>query len=220
MKTVSFTKTYDGRSVLDMPAFEFENGRIYAVIGSNGSGKSTMAGILSGVQAADGGVKAVDHNSSCGYMPQRSFAFRMSLKKNLLLNGGDEERAEELMTRLSLTALKDKNAHSLSGGETQRMALARLLMRDYGTLILDEPTASMDLESTLMAEKLIDEYRLRANCAVILITHSLSQCSRLADEVLFFHSGRLAEWGEKSKLFAAPKSAELKRYLEFCNNSG
>ncbi len=220
MITVPFTKTYDGRRVLDMPAFEFENGRIYAVIGSNGSGKSTMAGILAGVLDADVGAKAVDHSLSCGYMPQRSFAFRMSLKKNLHLNGGDDKRAEELMTRLNLTALKDKNAHSLSGGETQRMALARLLMGDYDTLILDEPTASMDLESTLMAEKLIDEYRLRANCAVILITHSLSQCSRLADEVLFFHSGRLAEWGEKSKLFAAPKSAELKRYLEFCNNRG
>ena len=146
MRTDAFTKTYDGRRVLSMPEFEFDEKSVYAVIGANGSGKSTLARILSGTIQPDCGKYPASGGLSIGYMPQKSFAFGMTLKKNLLLNGagaGSGQRADELLRKMQLEELAGKNAHGLSGGETQRMALCRLMMRDYQLLILDEPTASM-----------------------------------------------------------------------------
>ena len=84
MKIAPFTKTYEGRQVLDFPGMEVESGKIYAVIGANGSGKSTFAKILAGILPADRKEKYTD-GGTIGYMPQKNYAFRMSTKANLLL---------------------------------------------------------------------------------------------------------------------------------------
>ena len=84
MKISAFTKTYGGRTVLDMPETELEPGASYAVIGANGSGKSTLARILAGVEKPDGG-KTVISGITVGYMPQKSYAFRMTVMRNLLV---------------------------------------------------------------------------------------------------------------------------------------
>lgn len=217
MKTAAFAKTYGGRTVLDMPEQEFGAGRVCAVLGANGSGKSTLARVLAGSVSADGGVKPLgDAGVSVGYMPQKSFAFRMTVLKNLLLAGNDRARAEELLEELGLGQLAGARAKTLSGGETQKLALGRVLMRDCGLLILDEPTSSMDVESALEAEKLIDDYRRRTGSAVLLVTHSPPQAARLADDVLFLYKGKLAERGACAGHLTAPRSPELKRYLDFC----
>ena len=95
------------------------------------------------------------------------------------------------------------------------MALARLMMKDFQLLILDEPTASMDMESSLLAEKLMADYCRRSGCALVLITHSLQQAQRMADELLFFHEGKLLERGEKIALLGDPAGPELRRFLDF-----
>ena len=136
MKISAFTKTYGGRTVLDMPETELEHGASYAVIGANGSGKSTLARILAGVEKTDGG-KTVISGITVGYMPQKSYAFRMTVMRNLLVGANDEERARYLMRKLGIEHLASEPAHKLSGGETARMALARLLMRDRQLLIVD-----------------------------------------------------------------------------------
>lgn len=214
MRISAFTMTYDGRKVLAMPELELESGKIYAVIGANGSGKSTLAKVLSRTERPDGG-RNPSGNADVAYMPQKSFAFRMSTKANVLLGGKDVHRAERLMERLALRSLADKNAKRLSGGETARMALARVLMRPCELLILDEPTAAMDMESTAASEELIREYRDETGCAVLLITHSLQQAKRISDELLFFRSGELVEQGSTSGLLTAPKTSGLKAFLEF-----
>lgn len=214
MKISSFSKTYDGVKVLDFPGMELRPGTIYAVIGANGSGKSTFAKILSGVLKADQGGQKQDAQS-LGYLPQKSYAFRMSVRSNLLLNGPDGNRAEELMDAMGISHLADKPAHCLSGGETARMALARLMMQSYDLVILDEPTAAMDMEATVLAEKLIRGYTEQTGCALILVTHSLQQAWRLADEVLYFHKGVLAEFGGKDAVLDHPADQRTRRFLEF-----
>ena len=214
MKLCAFSKTYDGRTVLNFPGMELESGKIYAVIGANGSGKSTFAKILAGVVKADRKGNYLDANS-VGYMPQKNFAFRMSTKANILLNGRDEQRAEKLMDAIQIRHLESKRADRLSGGETARMALARLMMKHYDVAILDEPTAAMDMETTLLSEKLITEYVRESGCAMIMVTHSLQQARRIADEVLYFHKGELLESGSKEQVLFAPVMAETKQFLEF-----
>ena len=214
MKIHAFSKTYEGRTVLDFPGTELEPGRICAVIGANGSGKSTFAKILSGVLKPDRRGPLSDAKS-VGFMPQKNYAFRMTTKANILLNGPDEARADRLMEAIQLTELSSKRADKLSGGETARMALVRLMMRAYDLVILDEPTATMDMETTLLSEKLIVEYVRETGCALILVTHSLQQARRIADEVWYFHKGSLLEAGAKEQVLDTPKRAETKQFLEF-----
>ena len=213
MKIEAFSKTYEGTQVLDFPGMELQAGKIYAVIGANGSGKSTMAKILAGILPADTRGKPVQ--AKIGYMPQKNYAFRMSTKDNILLNRKDEARAKELMAAMQICHLENKRADKLSGGETARMALARLMMGSYDLVILDEPTAAMDMETTLLSENMIKAYVEKTGCALILVTHSLQQARRLADEVLYFHKGKLLERGPKGQVLDTPAMAETKQFLEF-----
>ena len=214
MKILPFSKTYEGRCVLDYPGMEVIPGKIYAVIGANGSGKSTFAKILSGILPADKKGKHVS-GGTIGYMPQKNYAFRMTTKANILLNGKDEARSNALMDAIGLRELENKRADRLSGGETARMALVRLMMKRYDVVLLDEPTAAMDMETTLLSEKLIVEYVRETGCALILVTHSLQQARRIADEVLYLHKGKLLESGPKEQVLSAPQRAETRQFLEF-----
>ena len=215
MKTNAVTKTYEGKTVLRMPALEFTPGRICAVIGANGSGKTTYARILSGVIRPDGRVRPVDGPERIGYMPQKSYPFRMSTLSNVNLIVKDKERALELMRLLSIDHLAKQRAGSLSGGETARMALARLFMGDFDVLVLDEPTASMDIESTALTEELIRNVCHERQCVVIMVTHSLKQVQRVADDLLFLHKGELVERGEAKQILSSPSQPETKQFLDF-----
>jgi len=214
MKIAAFSKTYERRMVLDFPGMELEPGKIYAVIGANGSGKSTFAKILSGILPAD---KKGKHLSAAtiGYMPQKNYAYRMSTRANILLNGRQKDRADALMEAVQIRHLENKRADKLSGGETARMALVRLMMKTYDVVLLDEPTAAMDMETTLLSEKLIVDYVRETGCALILVTHSLQQARRIADEVLYFHKGRLLESGPKEQVLYTPAMAETRQFLDF-----
>ena len=196
----AFSKTYGQKKVLDFPGMELQPGNIYAILGANGSGKSTFSKILANVLPADRKIRL---EPSIGYLPQKPYAFRMSVRKNILLGGRDIQKAESLAKALSLTA---------------RMAMARLMMGTYDVVILDEPTAAMDMETTAAAETLIQSYVRQTNCILILVTHSLQQARRIADEAMFFQKGEVLEYGPAESLLYSPTRVELKRFLEFYGN--
>lgn len=222
MRISSVVKTYGGRIVLKAESREFEPGRICAVIGANGSGKSTYLKAASGILKTDGqDGPPVDRKIRIGYLPQKCYAFGLSLRHNLMLNAGPDDsdpegKAENLMKALKLEELSGLRATRLSGGEMQKMALARLLMKDYEAIFLDEPTASMDMESALLAENLIREYTRRANCVTVIVTHLAAQAARLSDDLIFLHRGEIKEAGSCRSTLSAPVSPELKQFLEFC----
>lgn len=218
MNVPQFSKTYDGVKVLEFPGMTFERGKIYAILGANGSGKSTFAKIISGMLSPDHNPAAITRmvqKTKLGYLPQKNYAFRMSVKDNLLLNGKDLNRANHLMEALQIQHLQTKRADRLSGGETARMAMARIMMGVYDVLILDEPTAAMDIETTILSEEFMLQYVEETNCSLIVITHSLQQAKRIADEVLFFYKGILLEHGEKETVLQKPDTLELKQFLDF-----
>lgn len=211
MKIRAFTKTYPGFK-LDMPEIELAPGRVYAMVGGNGCGKSTYAKTVAGIISPDAGGSLTD--ASAGYMSQSSFAFRMSVRKNVLLNTDDESLADEMISRLGLGEQKDANAKNLSGGQKARMALARVMVKPYELLILDEPTASMDVKNSLISEELIREYAEKGP-AVLLITHSLQQAKRTADEVIFLENGHLIEKGKCAKVLNDPDDPRTKAFIDF-----
>ncbi len=214
MRIEAFTKSYGRRTVLDFPGLPLVRGEILAVIGANGSGKSTLARVLAGIEPPDQRTKPLV-GARIGYLPQKSYGFRMSVRANLLLNGRDKEMAARRMAALKIDGLAKAGAHNLSGGETARMALARLLMGTYDLVILDEPTAAMDQESTLLAEQLITSYVQETQCALLLVTHSLQQARRMAKSALFLCSGRLIEHGPARQVLYAPAQPETVQFLEF-----
>ena len=215
MKTNAVSKTYGGRTVLKMPEIVLEADTVHVVLGSNGSGKSTWAKILAGVLDADGKTAPLAKSCRVGYLPQRAYAFRMSMEKNLRIAANDREREERLLAALRLTDLRKAGADKLSGGESARMALARVLMKPFDLLILDEPSAAMDMESTMLAEKAILDYKEETGAAVLMITHSIKQAARMGDRLLFLKAGELAEDGPCGTRLHDPQTGALKRFLDF-----
>lgn len=95
------------------------------------------------------------------------------------------------------------------------MALARLMMKSYELVILDEPTAAMDIETSLLSENLIREYVRESGCAMLIVTHNLQQAQRLADEVIFLDKGRLIESGDVKQVLYHPQKEETPNFLHF-----
>ncbi len=215
MKASAFTKTYAGKTVLNMPDFEIPEKTVTAVVGANGSGKTTLARVLAGIEPPDRRTNLLPQGVKVGYMPQKSYAFRMSTSSNISLNGRDKGKAKRLMEALRIDALAKNRAKKLSGGETAKMALARLLMGSYDMLILDEPTASMDVESTLTSEELIRQYTGETGCAVLLITHSIRQAKRLSQRLVYLSKGQLIEQGETAKMLEKPEQELTRSFLDF-----
>ena len=219
MNLPPLSKSYHGRTVLSLPALELADGQIHAVIGANGSGKSTLIRLLAGVMPPDGGARPFPpgRRPAIGYMPQHSYPFQMSVRRNLLLASGPGggEQAGRLLADLGLDRLSGQSARRLSGGETARMALARVLMGSWQLLLLDEPTAALDVEATLRAERAVLDYRARTDCTVVWVTHSLKQAERTADRVLFLQSGQLVEQGPADRVLRAPARPETRAFLDF-----
>ena len=209
----SVKKQYGKNVALDVDR-AFDEGKIYAIIGNNGSGKSTLLNVLSRQIPFDGKIDCPKHVL---YMPQTVYNFDFSVKTNILLflpKNAEEKRktAEERMEKIGLLPLAKKNAKRLSGGEGQKTALLRTLAQDCSVLLLDEPTSSMDVNSTQVAENIILDYRKKTGCTVFLVTHSVAQAERLADEILFLDAGKIVESGKD--IISNPQSDALNNFLK------
>ncbi|HOO24997.1 MAG TPA: ABC transporter ATP-binding protein [Clostridiales bacterium] len=210
------------RTILDIDRLEIEKGERIALLGANGSGKSTLLKIISSViQPDEGYVKIEDMEGPIFYMPQQSYGFSFSVYKNILLaldsNYKKEEKSRlalEAMEEFGLGALKDKRADRLSGGETQRMALARLMVCPRKVLLLDEPTSAMDIEGEKSVEKIIFDYCEKNKTTLVMATHSPRQALYLADRLLLMHEGRIVEDTSPKELVDSPKSHWGKVFIE------
>jgi len=211
MVVKSFSKSFENFK-LSVSDLSFNEGKIVALVGANGCGKSTFAKCLSGIIKADSILET--DIKSIGYMSQHSFPFRMSVRKNISLASNDMQRVNALIEKLGLDGIAEKNAKSLSGGQTARMALARALATDFDFLILDEPCASMDMQSTLASEECIREY-VKGGNSILLITHSLQQARRIADEMIYMDNGCIVERGNTNELLENPKEVRTKNFFEF-----
>ena len=189
-------KTYNNQVVLDILNFSIEEAKIYVIIGPNGSGKSTLAKIIAGLLVDDSNKikkivsdKDITKRLNIGYLPQKPYIFDMSLEKNILIDKNDKNKLNQLIELFDISYLRGKNAKKLSGGEQQKMGLAKFMMRDYDLAIFDEPTSAMDEISKKKAIDIIKEYS--KNKTTIVITHDLSNINDIADEVIKMECGKI-----------------------------
>ena len=224
----SLRKEYGDRAVLDIDELRLKSGLTYALVGPNGSGKSTFLRVLSGVEDQSSGFVDVEgdvtrDNLSVGYMPQKSYVFGFSVFKNVSLalskSGFSKEeiaqRVNDALEAVGMTAFAHERGSGLSGGEAQRVALARMLVQDLDILLLDEPTASMDIAGTLLVEEALMRYRERTGCLLLVATHAPSQAHRIADEAVMLSGGRVVEFGPTERVLSEPVSEEGRTFLSY-----
>ncbi|MDO5111837.1 MAG: ATP-binding cassette domain-containing protein [Clostridia bacterium] len=211
-------KSFGARMVLDIPALHLEPGLKYALIGPNGSGKSTLLRVLSGVLAPDAGSIATDAKE-IGYMPQKPYCFGFSTCKNVELAVEDRPDAHQLalraLARVGMEAHAETRGSRLSGGEAQRMAFARMIVKRRDLLLLDEPTSATDVAGSILLEDALLSYSHDVGCTVLFATHTPSVAARCADRVILLCNGRVCEWGEAKQVLLAPQSEEAKSFLTY-----
>jgi tungstate transport system ATP-binding protein len=195
------------------------------VLGANGAGKSVLLRTLHGLIAPTaGGVTWAGSPARAAAQAmvfQRPVVLRRSALDNieyaLAVNGIDgaqrHHRAREALEHVGLSHLASRQARVLSGGEQQRLALARAWALRPRILFLDEPTASLDPGAATEVERVIGEIHA-AGTAIVMTTHHLGLARRFAHEILFLHEGRLAERTPADRFFIAPQSPEGSRFLK------
>ena len=215
IEIVDITKKYGSRTVLDIPSLVFNKGETVVIAGPNGSGKSTLLKILAGILSADSGTVSAD--GKVLYLPQQSMPFSMSVRKNILFSleskSDKDKKCDEILEKLNLKALENKSAKTLSGGECQRLALARVLVNDCDFLVLDEPSSAADIEGNELIEKAILDYKKQTGCGVIMTTHSPRQALNLADRIIMLCDGKVAENGSFREILQNPQSEWTKKFI-------
>jgi tungstate transport system ATP-binding protein len=212
-------------AILDDVTLTIAAGPPTVLIGPNGGGKTTLLraamGLLplTGGRITWGGRETVSPERSA-IMFQRPAMLRRSAAGNIryalaaanIPRSQRHQRADELLTLVELDGLGRRPARRLSGGEQQRLALARALARDPAILFLDEPTASLDPHATKTIEDIIRAVSTRG-VKVVMSTHDLGQARRLAGDIVLLHRGRLIEAAPVDTFFANPRTQEARKFI-------
>ena len=197
-------------------------GEVIAVVGANGSGKTTLLRLLHGV-VAHSGLRLASDAGLQAMVFQRPFVLRLSVWNNLRIAlwlahrrtppGERAERAGEALRRVGLLALRHRAARSLSGGEQQRLALARGWALNPAILFLDEPTASLDPSAKKEVEALLAGFAADG-MTLVMSTHNLGQAKRLASRVVYMEAGRIAADLATDDFFAAGNRGSADLFLK------
>jgi len=204
IKLENVKKAYKDRVVLDVEYLHIPKGKIFGIIGGNGSGKSTLLKIISELEEKDEGVihSEVKLNELV-YLFQKPHLFNTSVYNNIayplkfrkIQKSMIHKKVEEMLVLFGLEHLSQQNALKLSGGEAQKVNLARALVFGPKLILLDEPTANIDTKSTMQIEKILKDLKI----SMVLVTHNMNQARRLCDEVAIMSEGKIIEVNQTEK---------------------
>jgi tungstate transport system ATP-binding protein len=214
-----------GRIVLDRLHATITSDGITALMGPNGVGKSVTLRIIDGLLQPDEGT--IRFGNRLPQAVRRAFVFqrpgllRASIAHNVALalvpwglsRQAVAQRVDEALVAVGLADRADEAARKLSGGEQQRLALARAWVTEPELLLLDEPTASLDPGATEEIERLIVRMA-RNGTKVVLVSHNLGQIARLAEDIIVMSQGQAVEHGPAAQILSAPRSAEARAYIK------
>ena len=206
--------------VIQPLTLELQAGPSTIILGANGAGKSVLMRLMHGLLAPSSGAVLWNGSGRQAMVFQRPVMLRRSALGNVVYalkaqgtpRGERTARAMEALARTGLAALADQPARSLSGGEQQRLALARAWATTPEVLFLDEPTASLDPAATGAVEDIVRQM-YEAGTKIVMTTHDLGQARRLADEILFLHHGRLLEQLAAPRFFSGPATEEAAAFV-------
>lgn len=210
---------------------EFEEGSFVALIGPSGAGKSTLLSLINRMQDPDEGEitykgkplpswDILALRREVGIVFQKATMLEGSVAENVQLAFALKgEKIGSAMIRSILEEvgldgkMAERDARTLSGGEMQRVALARTLANNPSLLLLDEVTSALDTHSVQEVELTLSRLHREKHKTILMITHNLEQAKRLADEIWFLSGGKLVETGKNPDLFLHPHHEETKAFL-------
>ncbi len=215
-----------GKQVAGPIDLVIEGRGLTTIIGPNGAGKTSLLKMLHGLLPLAAGElrwqgDAAGPRAGQGFVFQTPVMLRRSVLENLTyplrLHGEGKaaarDKAARWLARVGLAGMAAHPARSLSGGERQKLALARALIRAPELLLLDEPCANLDGAATQAIEEILSKARA-GGTRIVMTTHDLGQARRLADDVLFIFRGRIHEAGAAERFFAGPETGEARAFLK------
>ena len=221
------TFTAGGRRIIDDLSLAIDAGPRTVIVGPNGAGKSVLLRLCHGLLAPTSGSIVWNSVEPTGAPRRQAMVFQrpVLLRRSALANISHalgiagvptrtrSGRAREALSKVGLERHAARPARVLSGGEQQRLALARAWALQPEIIFLDEPTASLDPGATHEVENVILAM-VAAGTKIVLVTHNFGQARRMGDEILFLHQGRIAERASAQTFFKHPQSVEAARFLE------
>ena len=222
LRLVDLEFAASGRAIIERVSLDIEAGPSTIILGANGAGKSVLMRLMHGLlRPSSGRVEwsGADARRHQAMVFQRPVMLRRSALANvtyaLEVSGSPkpEQIAMEALEEVGLAHLAHRPARVLSGGEQQRLALARAWALHPEILFLDEPTANLDPGATREIENVIKAFDA-SGTKIVMSTHSLGQARRLGDEVIFLHQGRVAERAPIERFFPQPASPEAAAFVK------
>lgn len=218
------TKSYDGRRVLTVERLHIRRGEILAVVGPSGAGKSTLLRLLNFLEPPDSGAiifreRTVTPGDTVPVAVRRrvTTVFQRPLLLNrtvwanvaygLKLRGNRDadERIAVALRQVGLAEMARQPARTLSGGEAQRVAVARAMVLEPEVLLLDEPTANLDPYNVGLIEEIVQQLNEEESVTQVLVTHNVFQARRLAHRVVFLLEGDVVEVSDAETFFDDPQ---------------
>jgi len=217
------SKRYGGILALDRVDLRVKRGEIFTVLGPNGAGKTTLLRIIAGIEHPDAGEiyfggelvnesKLVEVRRRCTMVFQNTTLFNTTVFNNvaygLKVRGFSareiRERVRAALDTVKLNGFEGRRARTLSGGEQQRVSLARALVLETELLLLDEPTANLDPKNVSIIEEVISWLNKQQGTTIIMASHNMFQVEALTDRVAFLIQGRIQEVRRIQDLFESP----------------
>ena len=208
-----------------------ESDGVIALFGRSGSGKTSLVNMIAGLTTPDSGTISIagktlfdssqginvpPEQRSLGYVFQEDRLFpHMSVASNLtygMPKGASEVKLKQVVELLGIGDLLDRRPHNLSGGEKQKIALARALITSPKLLFLDEPTASLDGAATVEIEALLSEAQ-STGTTIIMSTHNIGQARRMASSVLFMKDGQIDAHSAADAFFDTPPTQAVQKFI-------
>jgi putative ABC transport system ATP-binding protein len=220
LRTEHLGRVVREKVLVEDATFEVRTGEVLAIVGPSGSGKSSLLRLLNRLDEPTSGtvyVEATDYRQiaprdlrrKLGMVNQRPYLFPGTVEQNLRFGPAQrgeslaQNSIEQLLARVGLKGYAGRNIANLSGGEAQRVSVARTLANSPLVLLLDEPTSALDETSKLEVESTIQKIVRDQELTCVLVTHDTAQAARLAGRVLILEAGRIARLGPTNEVLHA-----------------
>ncbi|HHW57817.1 MAG TPA: phosphate ABC transporter ATP-binding protein [Clostridia bacterium] len=227
-KEVSYSSF--GKEILKNISVKFEGGAIHTIVGPSGAGKSTLIKLINRLIDPTHGsiliddvdiktIDVIDLRRRIGMVFQQPHLFEGTVKENIeygpMLKGEKNVNVEYYLSIVGLNSeYATRDVKNLSGGEQQRVSIARTLANNPETLLLDEPTSALDPTSTEIVEKLIFNLKEKMNLTIIWITHNMEQAKRIGDYTALLNKGQLIEYDKTYDFFTNPQNEITKLFIQ------
>lgn len=234
IETTSLGQIYDGQHVLNNINLGINHNEVFALIGPTGAGKTTLIRLLDLLELPASGRICFDGvdvtrlkrprleaRRRMSLLSQKPVVFNMSVGDNVACGmrwrhqyrGTIRQRVEGVLELVGMADYRDRNARTLSGGETQRLAIARAIAVEPEVLFLDEPTANLDPTSASKIEEILAHIIREQKTTIVMATHDMSQGQRLAHRIGVLMQGEILQTGNPEQIFSSPTSRELAEFV-------